>query len=84
MKKKLLLFFFIFAMVSVHAQLNNSWIDYSKTYYKLKVGKDSLCRINQPVLAAAGIGSIPAEQFQLWRNGQQVRIAVVTAHHGLF
>jgi Peptidase family C25 len=56
------------------SQLNNSWIDYSKTYYKFKLGKDTLCRIPQPVLASAGLGSTPAQNFQLWRNGKEVRI----------
>jgi hypothetical protein len=54
--------------------LNNSWIDYSKTYYKFKVGKDGLYRIRQGELAAIGLGAVPAEQFQLWRNGEQVRL----------
>ncbi len=57
-----------------YAQLNNSWIDYSKTYFKFKLAKDTLTRIPQPVLAAAGLGSVPAENFQLWRNGKQVRM----------
>lgn len=57
-----------------NAQLNNSWIDYNKTYYKFKLAKDTLTRIYQPVLAAAGLGSVPAQNFQLWRNGKEVRI----------
>jgi hypothetical protein len=51
---------------------NNEWIDYSKTYYKFYVGKTGLYRISQAALTTAGIGNIPAEQFQLWRNGRQV------------
>ena len=31
-------------------------------------------RISQTVLASIGIGSTPAEQFQLWRNGREVPI----------
>lgn len=56
------------------SQLNNSWIDYNKTYYKFKITKDSLCRINQPALAAIGLGNTPVQNFQLWRNGKEVRI----------
>ena len=74
MMKKLLIPFFLLLVSSVHAQLNNSWIDYTKTYYKFKVGKDTLCRIPQATLSAAGLGTADAAQFQLWRNGQQVRI----------
>ncbi len=74
MKKFLLTPFVLFVAMAAYAQLNNSWIDYSKTYYKFKLAKDTLTRIAQPVLASAGLGSVPAEQFQLWRNGQQVRM----------
>jgi Peptidase family C25 len=57
------------------AQLyNNEWIDYSKTYYKFKAGADGLYRITQPALSAIGLGSTPAQHFQLWRNGKQVAL----------
>ncbi len=56
------------------AQLNNSWIDYTKTYYKFKVAKTGLTRINQSVLASLGLSNTPAEYFQLWRNGEQVKL----------
>ena len=72
--KQLFIIFFIFCTLAGKAQLNNSWIDYSKTYYKFKVGKSGLCRINQPALSSLGLGSTPAENFQLWRNGEQVRL----------
>ena len=74
MMKRLLVPFFLLLAFSAHAQLNNSWIDYSKTYYKFRVGKDTLCRIPQSTLVAAGLGTADAAQFQLWRNGQEVRI----------
>ena len=72
--KKLLLPFFLLFTLATQAQLNNSWIDYSKTYFKFKIGKNGMYRLNQPTLTAAGLGNVPAEQFQLWRNGQQVRL----------
>ena len=74
MKKILLASIILLLAFNSNAQLNNSWIDYSKTYYKFKLAKDTLSRINQPVLAAAGLGNVPAENFQLWRNGKQVRM----------
>ena len=59
---------------------NNEWIeDYSKTYYKFKVGKTGIYRITQSVLSSAGLSSIPAEHFQLWRNGKQVPIYTTVA-----
>ena len=71
--KKLLLPIFVLLAFAGQSQLNNSWIDYSKTYYKFKLAKDTLCRINQAALPAA-LTSTPAENFQLWRNGKEVRI----------
>ncbi|HEV9038320.1 MAG TPA: C25 family cysteine peptidase, partial [Puia sp.] len=53
---------------------NNEWIDYSKTYYKFKVGATGLYRIPQSVLAAAGMGAVPVQNFQLFRNGQEVPV----------
>ena len=74
MKKILLASIILLLAFNSNAQFNNSWIDYSKTYYKFKLAKDTLTRLYQPVLAAAGLGSVPAENFQLWRNGKQVRM----------
>ena len=74
MKKFLLASIILLLAFNSNAQFNNSWIDYSKTYYKFKLANDTLTRIYQPVLAAAGLGSIPAQNFQLWRNGKQVRM----------
>ena len=74
MKRSLVTVVMLLTAAMGFSQLNNSWIDYNKTYYKFRLAKDTLTRISQPVLAAAGLGNVPAEQFQLWRNGQQVRI----------
>jgi Peptidase family C25 len=54
------------------AQFNNSWIDYNKTYYKFKVGQDGLYRVPKATLQSIGLEGTPVEQFQLWRNGQEV------------
>jgi len=64
----------LFAITKGHTQLNNEWIDYSKTYYKFRVGKNGLNRIPSSALSAAGMSTIPAQNFQLWRNGVQVPI----------
>lgn len=72
--KKLLLPFFILCTMAVSAQYNNSWIDYSKTYYKFKISKDGLYRISQSQLTLANLGNVPVQNFQMWRNGEQVRL----------
>ncbi|MBS1927951.1 MAG: hypothetical protein IT254_00555 [Chitinophagaceae bacterium] len=51
---------------------NNEWIDFSKTYYKFPVGSAGLYQISQSALAGAGLGAVPAQNFQLWRNGKEV------------
>jgi Peptidase family C25/CARDB len=53
---------------------NNEWINYNNTYYKFKIGATGLYRINQATLTSLGLGSTPAEQFQLWRNGKEVSL----------
>ena len=74
---KLLIFAVFFAGFCEYAQsqvYNNEWINYNNTYYKFKVGATGLYRISQATLTSLGLGSIPAEQFQLWRNGQEVTL----------
>lgn len=82
--KRVLLFCLLIAGLQAGSQsFNNEWIDYNKTYYKFKIPATGLYRIGQPVLAAAGLGAVPAQQFQLWRNGQQVPV-YTTVQTGTF
>src|SRR5258705_10429558 len=74
MKKFLLPLLIFFSLTANSQAYNNEWINYNRTYYKFKVGATGLYRISQPTLATLGIGSTPAEQFQLWKNGQEVPI----------
>ncbi len=61
----------------------NEWIDYSKTYYKFKVGADGIYRISKSALDAAGVPSATAAtSFVLYRNGQEV--TVYTSTNGSF
>jgi hypothetical protein len=77
-KKIVLLFVLVasFCVVAKGQTLNNSWIDYNKTYYKFKVWKDELVRIPQSLLAGIGLSGTPGSHFQLWRNGQEVPLHV--------
>ncbi|HUS00085.1 MAG TPA: C25 family cysteine peptidase, partial [Chitinophagaceae bacterium] len=77
--KKLLLSIFILFSIAGFCQTNNSWIDYNKTYYKFKVGATGLYRISQATLSSIGLGTTSAEQFQLWRNGEEVRVYTTSA-----
>ena len=73
--KKIFTLFLLLAALGLRAQTyNNEWIDFSKTYYKFKVGATGLYRIPQNVVANAGLGNTPAQNFQLFRNGVEIPI----------
>ncbi len=74
MKKILFILLVCSSFGALGQTYRNSWINYSQSYYKFKIGKDGLCRIPFGTLQAAGLGSVPAEQFQLWRNGEEQKI----------
>ncbi|MEO7962076.1 MAG: C25 family cysteine peptidase, partial [Ginsengibacter sp.] len=79
MKRIFLLVFIFLSMAGFSQSYNNGWIDFNKTYYKFHVGKNGLFRISQSAINAVSLGSVPAEQFQLWRNGEQVPLYTSTA-----
>ncbi len=72
MKKILLPLLVCFGFIAKAQVYNNEWINYSQTYYKFKIGAAGLYRISQSTLNSIGIGNTPAENFQLWRNGQKI------------
>lgn len=73
--KRLFTLLFLLGALQVAAQTyNNEWIDFSKTYYKFKVGANGLYRISAAVLSANGMSGVPAQNFQLFRNGQEVPV----------
>lgn len=74
MRKFLFSLLVLGSLVTKAQVYNNEWIDFTKTYYKFKVGADGVYRISGATLAAAGLGSAPVQQFQLWRNGVQVPV----------
>ena len=78
MKKLLLLSFILISIAGFSQPYTNSWIDYSKTYYKFYLGQDGLYRIPQSVLNGISLDNTPAEQFQLWRNGQEIPLHTTT------
>ncbi|MEZ4963931.1 MAG: C25 family cysteine peptidase [Saprospiraceae bacterium] len=88
MNNKVLTPILLFLATGLHAQMwngvdtlyGNEWIDYSRIYYKIKVADDGIYRLDQQTLADAGfpVATIPAEQFRLYRNGEQVPLYVTT------
>ena len=82
MKKLVTILCALLATTVVMAQFNNEWIDYNKSYYKFRIANNGVYRVSKAALDAAGIGTSPGNQFQLWRNGQQV--PVFTSSDGVF
>ena len=74
MFKKILFPILLLITFSAQGQLNNNWIIHSQPYFKFTLGNDTLIRIPQSTLAAAGLATTNADHFQLWRNGQEVRL----------
>jgi hypothetical protein len=67
------------ALTSLQAQstYRNEWIDYNKTYYKIKVSKEGLVRIPSSALSANGI-PINGNVLKMYRNGVEVPLYVST------
>jgi Peptidase family C25 len=75
LRKALFLHIMLLMALGLSAQpYNNEWINFGQTYYKFKVGATGLYQIPQSVLAANGMGGVPVQNFQLFRNGQEVPI----------
>ncbi len=60
-----------------YGDYGNEWIDFSKTYWKFKVHKEALHRINTETFEAAGIPTNAAD-FQLFYQGEEVPIYTTT------
>lgn len=74
MKRIIFLLLTAFSLAAGAQSYNNEWIDYSKTYYKFRIGVSGIYRINQSALVSIGLDNVNADHFQLWRNGVQVPI----------
>jgi hypothetical protein len=59
---------------SAQALYGNEWIVPGQQYYKIKILKDGLYRLDQQYLAQAGISGVNPQRVQLWRRGREVAI----------
>ncbi|MBK8554839.1 MAG: hypothetical protein IPL65_03275 [Lewinellaceae bacterium] len=71
-------------LVGADTLYGNEWIDYSKTYYKIKVANDGVYRISAASLEAAGlpVTSSPATALRLFHLGREQ--ALYTSTDGPF
>lgn len=54
------------------APYGNEWIDYTKSYYKIKVAKEGLYRIYKSTLNQVQIPNVPGANFNLYHNGDTI------------
>ena len=75
MRKIFTLLLLVAGFAASSQQYNNEWINYSQTYYKIRIAKDGggVFRIPKSLLDNLGIGNAPVQNFELWRNGEKVR-----------
>jgi hypothetical protein len=68
-------------VVGTDTLYGNEWIQYSQSYYKIKVADDRLVRVPYETMVAAGIpmGTLIGDNFQLFLRGQEVPIYVSNA-----
>ncbi|MCR5886716.1 C25 family cysteine peptidase [Hymenobacter sp. J193] len=54
----------------------NEWIADGQPYYKIKVVRDGIYRLDYQYLTKAGVSGVKPEELQLWRRGKEVAIYV--------
>lgn len=90
MRFVLLLYLFLLSQTSDAQIINgsdtlygNEWIDFSKTYYKIKVASDGIYRVPYAAMQnAPEIASAPGSALRLYHNGEEVPLYITT--DGLF
>ncbi|QMU27920.1 putative type IX secretion system sortase PorU2 [Adhaeribacter radiodurans] len=65
------------------SQYGNEWINYGQAYYKIKVAKTGIYRLDQAYLANAGLSNVNPQNLQLWRRGREVAIYVQGQEDGV-
>ncbi|MFA6058866.1 MAG: C25 family cysteine peptidase [Taibaiella sp.] len=71
-----------FAVQTMAQPFNNSWINFSNTYYKFRIMEEGIYRITKSQLDAIGMGAVSGNQFAIFREGQEVPI--YTSSNGSF
>jgi len=74
LSKAYILLFLFFGMKLFSQPFNNEWISYSQIYFKIKIAKDGLYKIDSTTLANAGLplSSINPKNFQLFHKGKEI------------
>lgn len=81
MKRIFTSFFILYFLSTANAKLNyntNEWIDYEKTYYKIKVAENSICQIDFETLKTNNVPVeiIDGNQLCIFSEGKEIPIYV--------
>lgn len=68
--------------VNAQGQYGNEWINYSQTYYKIKVAATGLYKLDYDYLRSLGLANVNPQHFQLYRRGKEVAIRVAGESDG--
>ena len=52
--------------------VGNEWIVPGQQYYKIKIVKDGLYKLDYQYLTRAGISGVVPNELQIWRRGRQL------------
>ncbi|MCC9136285.1 C25 family cysteine peptidase [Pontibacter silvestris] len=69
---------------SVQAQnaYGNEWINYSQTYYKIRIAETGLYKLDYDYLSNLGLANINPQNLQLYRRGKEVAIYIAGESDG--
>ena len=87
MKKTLFLGFYLLFSTLAHAQTyGNEWINFNQEYYKIKIAKEGVYRLDYSTLQSIGfpLNSVNPRYIQLWINGKEQPIMVTGEVDNIF
>jgi hypothetical protein len=85
-KHLLAVFFSLFFIANTKAQFyGNEWINYSQKYYKIRIVKDGIYRMDSLTLFSSGIpvGTIDARNFQVFNKGKEQPVYIKGENDGV-
>lgn len=79
MKKINFFFLLLLSFISAYSQkYGNEWINFNQDYYKIKIGKEGIYKIDYYAMQAVGfpVTTINPQYLQIWHNGEELPIIV--------
>ncbi len=70
-KSVLLLITCLFTSFLYSQTYNNTWIDYSQNYYKIRIAQEGIYALTFPQTSSVGLSSVPISNIRLYRRGAE-------------